>query len=124
MQESAQTAQTNMGLFKNCRPITVDARQCIEAGTIATDLGFCNIERGDWIIRGEDGESYILNDEAFQRTFAPVEEREWSRESRGAPESIGQPFSNSSWHPAGRRVRGRRTHRSFHAARKRDLPMR
>ena len=112
-----------MGLYRNCRPIAVDAKQCTEAGTIATDLGFSNVERGEWIIRGEDGESYILNNEAFQRTFAPVEERQLSRESRGAPDLISQPFSNSSWHPRGRRVRGRRTHRSFRAARRRDVPM-
>ena len=81
-----------MGLYRNCRPIAVDAKQCTEAGTIATDLGFSNVERGEWIIRGEDGESYILNNEAFQRTFAPVEERQLSRESRGAPDLISQPF--------------------------------
>lgn len=63
-----------MGLFRISRPIVVDARQCSEAGTIATDLGFINVKRGDWIIRGEDGESYILDDGFFQRTFSPLDE--------------------------------------------------
>jgi hypothetical protein len=72
-----------MGLFRTFRPITVDARQSTKAETIATDLGFTNINPGDWVIRGEGGESYILSNEFFQRTFAPGVEL--SPESRGYP---------------------------------------
>ena len=73
-----------MGLFRIFRPTTVVARQCTKAETIATDLGFTNVNPGDWVIRGEGGESYILNDNFFQRTFKPVETRQLSRESRGS----------------------------------------
>jgi hypothetical protein len=77
-----------MGLFRIFRPITVDAWQCTRAETIATDLGFSNARPGDWVIRGEDGEGYILNNDFFQRTFAPVEELELGRETRGVPGRI------------------------------------
>ena len=40
----------------------MDAVQCIEAKTIATDPGFINIERGDWVICGEGGECYVVDD--------------------------------------------------------------
>jgi hypothetical protein len=89
-----------MGLFRTFRPIKVDARQSTKAETIATDLGFANVSPGDWVIRGEGGESYILNNDVFQRTFTPVEERHLSRESRGYPAS-------SKTVPAGRVARHR-----------------
>ena len=82
--EIGKTSETNMGLFRIFRPITVDARQSTKAQTIATDLGFTNVNPGDWVIRGEGGESYILNDDFFQRTFKPVEKRRLSREPRGS----------------------------------------
>ena len=85
--EIGQAAETNMGLFRIFRPITVDARQSTKAETIATDLGFTNVNPGDWVIRGEGGESYILNNDFFQRTFRPVEERQLSRESQSNPAS-------------------------------------
>ena len=114
-----------MGLFRIFRPITVDAKQCTKAGTIATDLGFSNVKPGDWIIRGEDGESYILNNEFFQRTFAPAEEQPLSRQPRSAPD---QPHAvTSKFHPnpltRGRRVcaRGRRMLRLAFSARKRTV---
>ena len=74
-----------MGLFRISRPLVVDARQCSEAGTIGTDLGFINVKRGDWIIRGEDGESYILDDAFFQRTFSPLQEHLPSPPQHAAP---------------------------------------
>ena len=52
----------------------VDAVQCTEAKTIATDLGFINVKRGDWVICGEGGESYVVDDAFFQRTFVSVQE--------------------------------------------------
>ena len=76
-----------MGLFRIIRPITVDARQSTKAETIVTDLGFTNVNPGDWVICGEGGESYIVNNEFFQRTFRRVEERQLSRESQGDPAS-------------------------------------
>lgn len=91
--EIGQTAETNMGLFRIFRPTTFVARQCTKVETIATDLGFTNVNPGDWVIRGEGGESYIVNDDFFQRTFKPVEKRELSRGSRGSLKR-NSPVSN------------------------------
>jgi hypothetical protein len=111
-----------MGLFRICRPITVDARQSSEAGTIATDLGFIHVKRGDWIIRGEDNESYILNDEFFQRTFAPVKEEQLSREVRAAPDQApAAENSKTSPYTVDSCVRGRRKHRADRAVAKRSF---
>ena len=51
----------------------VDAVQCTEAKTIATDLGFVNVKRGDWVICGEGSECYVVDDAFFQRTFIAVQ---------------------------------------------------
>lgn len=45
-----------MSAFRTCRPLLVDATQATESTAIVTDLGFLNVNRGDWIVRGEDGE--------------------------------------------------------------------
>lgn len=66
-----------MSAFRTCRPLLVDATQATEAATIATDLGFANVQRGDWIVRGEDGECYVVDDEFFQRTFRPIQTYPW-----------------------------------------------
>jgi hypothetical protein len=58
-----------METFRTCRPMTVEARQCTKAETVATDLGFVNVKSGDWVIHGEDGESYVVDDAFFRRTF-------------------------------------------------------
>jgi hypothetical protein len=53
--------------------MAVDAVQCAEAKTIATDLGFVNVKQGEWIVSGEGGERYVLDDAFFRRTFVPAE---------------------------------------------------
>jgi hypothetical protein len=63
-----------MSTYRTARPLVVDAFQCIEDKTIATDLGFINVKRGDWVICGEGGESYIVDDAFFRRTFAAVDD--------------------------------------------------
>jgi hypothetical protein len=60
-----------MQTFHSYRSINVEARQCAKAETVATDLGFINMRSGDWLIHGEDGESYVVDDAFFKRTFAP-----------------------------------------------------
>jgi len=114
-----------MGLFRIFRPITVDARQCTRAETIATDLGFINVKPGDWVIRGEDGESYILNNDFFKRTFAPAEERQLNRKSPGEPDPAhaagSKTNANSSRRPQGIPVRTHRALRLVHSPRKRSL---
>jgi len=58
-----------METFCTCRPLVVEVRQCVRAETVTTDLGFINVNSGDWIVRGENGESYVVDDAFFQRTF-------------------------------------------------------
>ena len=72
-----------MSAFRTRRPLLVDAQQCTETKTIATDLGTCNVQRGDWIIRGEDGECYVVADAFFQRTFLPIQTYPWENNEEG-----------------------------------------
>jgi hypothetical protein len=68
-----------MSAFRTCRPLLVDANQASEPSTIATDLGFVNVKRGEWIVRGEDGETYVVDDAFFQRTFVPIQKYPWEK---------------------------------------------
>ncbi len=69
-----------MSAFRTCRPLLVDATQAAEPSTVATDLGFVNVKRGDWVVRGEDGECYVVDDAFFQRTFVPMQSHPWVQE--------------------------------------------
>jgi len=60
-------------MYRTLRPMIVDAVQCEEPRTIATDLGFVNAKRGEWLICGEGGECYIVDDAFFQRTFVSLQ---------------------------------------------------
>jgi hypothetical protein len=64
--------EVKMGLFRTSRAMTVAARQFTEAATIATDLGFVNVKRGEWVVNGENGECYVVDDAFFQRTFVAI----------------------------------------------------
>ncbi len=68
-----------MSKFRTCRPLLVDATQCKERKTVATDLGFRDVGVGDWIIRGEDGECYVVDDAFFQRTFTSIQTYPWEQ---------------------------------------------
>lgn len=72
-----------MSAFRTCRPLLVNAEQSTKTQTIATDQGFCNVERGDWIVRGENGECYVLDDAFFQRTFTPIQIYPWENNEEG-----------------------------------------
>ena len=72
-----------MSTFRTVRPLIVDATQCEQAKTIVTDLGFCNAMKGDWIVRGENGETYIVDDSFFQRTFRPLDNYPWLQNEEG-----------------------------------------
>jgi hypothetical protein len=74
-----------MSAFRTCRPLLVDANQCQHPGTIATDTGSRHVERGDWIIRGENGETYVVDDAFFQRTFLPFQTYPWETVEEGRP---------------------------------------
>ena len=62
-----------MSVFKTYRPLIVDANQCKSETTIAADNGFRHVRRGEWIIRGENGECYVVDNTFFERTFKPAE---------------------------------------------------
>jgi hypothetical protein len=66
-----------MSTFRTLRPLVVDATQCEQPRTIATDTGFCNVAKGDWIVKGENGETYVVDDAFFQRTFTPLQTYPW-----------------------------------------------
>ena len=104
-----------MGRYRTSRSIIVDAIQCGEAKMIATDLGFINVKQGDWVICGEGGETYIVDDSFFQRTFVSIQENVQIRERVARTERGPAPItsSGSSFHcnrtrPAPRFVRRRR----------------
>jgi hypothetical protein len=59
----------------------VDAVQCTSTKTIATDLGFINVKRGDWVVCGEGGECYVVEDAFFRSTFNSINERAALREA-------------------------------------------
>ena len=61
-----------MSLFRTVRELVIDATQCKHPETIATSAGFCNASKGDWIVRGESGETYVVDDAFFQRTYSPL----------------------------------------------------
>jgi hypothetical protein len=73
----------HMGLFRTLRPLLVDAEQCKSTATVETDEGPRPVHRGDWLVHGEGGECYVVDDEFFQRTFTP--------DSRG-PEDEGRHY--------------------------------
>jgi hypothetical protein len=50
----------NMARYSTSRPMIVDAVQCTSTRTIATDLGFISVKRGEWVVCGESGESMSL----------------------------------------------------------------
>jgi len=41
------------------------------------------VQRGDWIVRGENGECYVVDDAFFQRTFAPLQTYPWENNEEG-----------------------------------------
>lgn len=68
-----KVAEIIMGIYRTSRPMIVDAVRCTGAKTIATDLGFINVKRGDWVICGECNDCYVVDDAFFQRTFVAVQ---------------------------------------------------
>lgn len=72
---------TDMARYCTSRPMIVDAVQCASTKTIATDLGFINVKRGDWVVCGEGGECYVVEDAFFRSTFISINERAALREA-------------------------------------------
>ena len=63
-----------MAKYCTSRPMIVDAVQCTSTKTIATDLGFINVKRGEWVVCGEGGECYVIGDAFFRSTFISINE--------------------------------------------------
>jgi hypothetical protein len=61
-----------MRTYRTSRPLIVEAIQSAETKTIATDLGFINVRQGEWVVCGEGGECYIVDDAFFRRTFVAI----------------------------------------------------
>jgi hypothetical protein len=61
-----------MSIFRTVRPLIVDAVQCESTGTLPADCGIGTVIKGQWIVKGENGETYILDDSFFKRTFQPL----------------------------------------------------
>jgi hypothetical protein len=66
-----------MSTFRTLRPLLVDATQCEHPETIATQTGFRSASKGDWIVNGENGETYVVDNAFFQRTFTPLQTSSW-----------------------------------------------
>ena len=66
-----------MSTFRTLRPLLVDATQCEHPETIATHTGFRSVSKGDWIVNGENGETYVVDNAFFQRTFTPLQTSSW-----------------------------------------------
>jgi hypothetical protein len=66
-----------MSTFRTLRPLHVNATQCEQPETVATDTGLRSVSKGDWIVHGENGETYVVDNSFFQRTFAPLQTYSW-----------------------------------------------
>jgi hypothetical protein len=66
-----------MSTFRTLRPLLVDATQCEHPETIATHTGLRSVSKGDWIVNGENGETYVVDNAFFQRTFTPLQTSSW-----------------------------------------------
>ena len=90
----------------------MDAMQCKQSKTIATDLGFINVKPGDWVVCGEGGETYIADDEYFHSVFVLAREApctsisEPSEAQRAAPAERA-PIRSASSHTCFSRNRTR-----------------
>ena len=66
-----------MSTFRTLRPLIVDATQCDGSEKTFTGADGRIASKGDWIVRGENGETYVVDDTFFQRTFTPLQTYPW-----------------------------------------------
>ena len=104
-----------MAIYRISRSIVVDALQCKNARTVATDTGFINVNQGDWVVCGEGGETYIVDDAYFQCTFTAVSDTRFgtleSAEQRIHMQRAAIPVRSSR--TCAHRAQTRSTRRSF-----------
>jgi hypothetical protein len=84
-----------MGIYRTFRSLVVDAVQCTENRTFATDLGFINVKRGEWIVCSEGGACFVVDDAFFRRTFVPVDA---SKRTRATENPYSQDLSSGNEH--------------------------
>jgi hypothetical protein len=58
-----------MSTFRTIRPLIVDAFQCESTGTLTAHSTLGTVLKGQWVVKGENGESYVVDDSFFKRTF-------------------------------------------------------
>lgn len=61
-------------LFRK-KPVTIAARRSTSREEIETLEGYQDVDPGDWIVTGVEGERYPCDDEVFRETYAPVNDR-------------------------------------------------
>ena len=92
-----------MGIYRTFRSLVVDAVQCTETRTFATDLGFINVRQGEWVICGEGGESYVVDDAFFRRTFVPIDTGSRTVETEDPDQQVQSPETEREGIAAGPR---------------------
>jgi hypothetical protein len=69
-----------MAAFRSIRPLLVDATQAEQSTTVSTPTGPCTVAKGDWIVTGENAETYVVDNPFFQRTFRRFATYPWQQE--------------------------------------------
>jgi hypothetical protein len=69
-----------MAAFRTVRPLLVDATQAEQSTTVSTRTGVYTVAKGDWIVTGENGETYFVDNPFFQRTFVRLATDPWQQE--------------------------------------------
>ena len=109
-----------MGIYRIARSMVVDALQCNEEKTIATDMGFINVKKGDWVVCGESGETYIVDDAYFQRTFITEDDsRHPLTEDAEQQSHLRQTAIQTTFSPTG--AHRKRTRSKLRAGRRRTV---
>jgi hypothetical protein len=70
-----------MSAFRTVRPLLVDAIRCEQPTTISTRTGMVHASPGDWIVTGETGETYVVDNTFFQRTFLSFQTYPWEQQT-------------------------------------------
>jgi hypothetical protein len=70
-----------MTVFRTVRPLLVDATQAEQSTTVCTRTGVYTVAKGDWIVTGENGETYLVDNPFFQRTFMRLETDPWQQQT-------------------------------------------
>lgn len=53
--------RSRLAVFRTVRPLLVDATQAEQSTTVSTRTGVYTVAKGDWIVTGENGETYFVD---------------------------------------------------------------